>query len=140
MSPAVFPYFESPIADSGYIEESYFDIDEVREHTGSGAIGFRGLENVRSERLLAITVDSRRTCNVTSRLSMVMLTKDRTCREERALGSRIAPKDLEALRPATQQLKPKPSTSHLSHPKNLIDGKQISIPHTSRITSNTSKQ
>ena len=36
VSRAVFPYFKSFVADSGSVEESHFDIDSVRERTGSG--------------------------------------------------------------------------------------------------------
>jgi len=62
------------VADSGCLEESYFDIDSVRERTGSGvsrghASRYKSSGELSSKELLVITMCDQQTCEITSQLS-----------------------------------------------------------------------
>ena len=62
------------VADSGCLEESYFDMDPIGERTGSGvsrdhASRYKDFGGLSSKELLVITMCDQRSCDITSQLS-----------------------------------------------------------------------
>jgi len=126
------------VADS--LEESYFDIDSFGERKGSGVSRDHASEVL--EDLAATDCLSSR-C-VVNRPAIPHLNCHVVGRVEKdsqssavARSSAISKRSRSPPPRNPQQLKPKLSTSHLCHPKNLIEGKRISLLQHTQITSQT---